>query len=97
MLKIIDAARRTFPLKTTLMRTLCYFSCICRKDREMKLQQHALSRFEDVLDIRSFVKAHVNLTLLISLLLTKEQAFLFQHHRARAIADKPKKSARRAR
>ena len=43
---------------------------------------------EDPLDIREFQKVYTNLSLLISLLLSKEQVLLFQSHRARAIDPK---------
>ena len=54
----------------------------------MKLRDRAVEKFEQHLDIRSFVSVNTNLTLLIWLLLSKEQLVLFQHHHKRAIKQK---------
>ena len=51
----------------------------------MRLRMKAVSRFDQMLDVREFVRTHMNLALLVSMIMTREQAFLFQHHRARAI------------
>ena len=63
-------------------------SCICKKKKEMKLREKTAARFEEHLDIRSFVSVHTNLALLLSLLLSNEQLLLFQNHRAHAILQK---------
>ena len=44
-----------------------------------------MERFEEHLDIRSFVSIHTNLALLLSMLLTKEQLLLFKNHRVHSI------------
>ena len=64
----------------------CHFGFLCKKSKRQKLQEKALSRFEDQLDIRSFVKVYTNLALLLPLLFTREQRTLFEHHRRRAIS-----------
>ena len=46
-----------------------------------------MKHFEKHLDIRSFVGVPTNLALVLSLLLTKEQLLLVQHHHARAISE----------
>ena len=51
----------------------------------MRLRMKAVSRFDQMLDVREFVRTHMNLALLVSMIMTRKQAFLFQHHRARAI------------
>ena len=63
-------------------------SCISKNKKEMKLRKRTAARFEENLDIRSFVSVRTNLALLLSLLLTNEQLLLFQHHRAHAILEK---------
>ena len=45
-------------------------TCCRKKDMEERLQEMALERFEENLDIRSFLNVHTNLALLISILLT---------------------------
>ena len=58
----------------------------CKKDRKRKYTKRAVERFEKSLDIRSFVAVYTNLSLLLRVIFTKEQAFLFQQHQARSIA-----------
>ena len=72
-------------------KSLCYFKFLCKKDKEIKLREKAAERIEDQLDIRSFSGVYTNLTLLLSVLLTDEQALLFQHHRARLLHPKREK------
>ena len=43
----------------------------------MSLREKASGRFEEYLDIRSFVSVQTNLALILSILLTKEQILLF--------------------
>ena len=59
---------------------------ICKKDKERRMRKKIIERFDKTLDIRSFVAVYTNLTLLIQLLLTQNQTFLFQNHRARSIS-----------
>ena len=58
----------------------------CKKDRKRKFTNKVIERFEKSLDIRSFVSVYTNLSLLLRVIFTKEQAFLFQQHQARSIA-----------
>ena len=51
----------------------------------MKIREKAVTRFEDSLDIRSFMSVSTNLRLILSMILTDEQAFMFQNHKARHI------------
>ena len=78
-------------LKAPYFESLCHFSCLCKKRKEIKLRKKAAARFEELLDIRSFVSVHTNLALLLSMLLSNEQLMLFQNHRAHAILQKRKK------
>ena len=50
------------------------------------MRKKIIERFDKTLDIRSFVNVYTNLSLLLQLLLTQNQTFLFQHHRARSIS-----------
>ena len=58
------------------------------RNKEAKLQMKAVDLFVDTLDIRSQANTYINLSLLISLLMTKEQMLLFQHQKARTINSK---------
>ena len=64
-------------MKEAYLKSLCYTRYFCKKDSEMKLREKAAERFEDLLDIRSFIGVYTNLTLLLSMILTDEQAFMF--------------------
>ena len=59
----------------------------------MQLQKKAIEKFEEHLDIRSIVKTRLDLSILLSLLLSKEQLLLYhnQHSRAFATSDSLKK------
>ena len=78
-------------MKSAFCKSLCYFKFLCGKDKEIKLREKAAERIEDQLDIRSFSGVYTNLSLLLSVLLTDEQALLFQHHRARLLHPKKDK------
>ena len=54
------------------MEILCQIGFLCKKSPEMRLREKAAARFEDSLDIRSFVQVYTNLAMVIDLLLTKE-------------------------
>ena len=55
-----------------------YSSCLFfKKNREARLREKVVNRFDDSLDIRSFVSVGTNLAILMSLLLKKEQLLLF--------------------
>ena len=59
-------------LKVPLFESLCHSSLLCGKNREMRLRERVAKRFDDSLDIRSFVSVRTNLAILMSLLLKKE-------------------------
>ena len=52
----------------------------------MLIQEKAIEHFESLLDIRSIVKTRIDLSILLSLLLSKEQLHLFRNQHARAFA-----------
>ena len=54
----------------------------------MRLREKITQRFEDTLDIRSFVSVRTNFATLISLLLTKEQMLLFKLNKSHSITKK---------
>ena len=71
-----------------LSRLKCHFKFLCRKDHyKQKVREKALGNLEDQLDIRSFFSVNKNLSLLIWLLLSKDQQLLFQHHHDRAVTE----------
>ena len=73
------------PYKVSFLKALCYIGLLCKKDRKMKLEERAAARFEENLDIRSFISVYTNMTLALNLLFSKEQLVLFKHHYARSI------------
>ena len=79
------------------MISLCYSGCLCKRERGMRLQEKAIEHFENQLDIRSIVKTRIDLSILLSLLLSKEQLLLFRNQHARAFAsyDRSKKKKMR--
>ena len=68
---MIDSAKRTSTLQVSLFMVICYSKFCCGRNSKYRLLNKANNRYEDILDIRSFAKVHINLSLLISLLLTK--------------------------
>ena len=50
----------------------------------MRLQEKANQQFENMLDVRSIVKTRIDLSILLNLLLTKEQRLLFNYQNQRA-------------
>ena len=64
-------------MKKAYLQSLCYLNYFCKKDPKMRMREKAAERFEDVLDIRSFVNVYTNLTLMLSMILTDKQALLF--------------------
>lgn len=47
--------------------------------------EKAVEKFDNNLDIRSFISVHQNMALLVWLLFTKQQRFLFMNHHKRTI------------
>ena len=82
---MFDLVKATSIMKSAFYKSLCNVKFFCKKDKQLVLQERAAQRIEDQLDIRSFASVYTNLTLLLSVLLTNEQALLFQHHRARLL------------
>ena len=58
--------------KLSFFKSLMYCSLFCRKDKQIRVRENAMVRFEKPLDIRSFVGVHTNLVLLLNLVLTKQ-------------------------
>ena len=82
--------------KNSWCKNLCYTRFFCKRDRGVLLQEKAIEHFEDQLDIRSIVKTRIDLSILLSLLLSKEQLLLFrcQHARAFSSYDSSKKKSK---
>ena len=70
--------------------------CLCKPDRDMKMQERAVELFEMQLDIRSLVKTRIDLSILLTLLLSKQQQLLFKNQHARVFATKSKVKKRKA-
>ncbi len=61
-MKLIFEAVKAFTFsKQSIAKTLCFSTLFCRKDSKRRLMEKAVSRFEDQLDIRSFVSVKENL------------------------------------
>ena len=71
-------------LQTSFCKSL--FGFCFKKDKRLKLMNQAVSRYENSLDIQSFVSVNTNLNLLMSILLSEKQAFLFKNHKARSLS-----------
>ena len=87
---LADESERVKRVKNSWFISLCFSQCICKRERGMQLQKVAIERFEKQLDIRSIVKTRVDLSILLSLLLSKEQLLLFRNQHARAFVDHDK-------
>ena len=69
-------------LKGIMLRSLfCSVKKVCKQSKQLRLRKKALDRLENMLDIRSFFQVHTNLTILLQLLLSKEQLVLFKSQR----------------
>ena len=86
---LISEANSAKPRKISFFNRLkCHVKFLCRKDHyKQKVREMALVNLEDQLDIRSFLSVNKNLSLLIWLLLSKEQLLLFNHHNDRAVTE----------
>ena len=87
VMSIFKEAKASQVLNTSMLKLLCYFTSLCGKDKELRFREKAVKHFEKHLDIRSFVGVPTNLALALSLLFTKEQLLLVQHHHARAVSE----------
>ena len=72
-------AKRTRLESNSWLISICFSSCLCRRERGMRLQEKAIGQFESHLDIRSIVKTRIDLSILIRSLLNKEQRVLFRN------------------
>ena len=61
--------------KVPVWQALC--SCL-RETRHSRLLEKAESTHKKKLDVRSFMRSHTDLSILLKLVLTKEQMLLFQ-------------------
>ena len=78
---------KTTKMKVTYLNSLlCTIKFLCKKDRQTRYKERADDLFTASLDIRSLLKLQATQALLLHLLLTKEQNFLFKQGRARTIA-----------
>lgn len=63
---------------------LCWVGLLCRKDKRVRMQRQLSGVFEASLDVKKRVEDHFKLRLLIDMLLTREQKFLFDNNHTRA-------------
>ena len=75
--RLAQESKKSATSRASFSEILCHIGFLCKKSREMRLREKAAARFEDSLDIRSFVQVYTNLAMIIDLLLTKEQKTLF--------------------
>ena len=59
-------------VKTGFWETLCHVTMLCGKNRRVMLREKTAERVTNQLDILSIISVDTNLTLLISLLLTRQ-------------------------
>ena len=73
---------------TTFRKKLCWnVRLVCRKKSKlMQLQEKAIERFDNSIDILNIMNLQTNVELLLSLFLTKEQRLLFAHHHKRTLS-----------
>ena len=86
-----ERAKHSTLLKVSFFESLCHTGLLCGKNREVRLRKKVLSRFDESLDIRSFVSVRTNLAIMMNLLLKKEQLLLFKLNRSHTISHQPKK------
>ena len=60
------------------------------------MQEKISARFEETLDIRSFVSVRTNLAILLSLLMSKEQMILYQLNENHCILETTKKKKKKS-
>ena len=75
--------------ETTFRKKLCWNVRLdfCRKKTKlMRLQEKAIERFDNSIDILNIMNLQTNVELLLSLFLTKEQRLLFAHHHKRTLS-----------
>ena len=58
-------------VKTGFWETLCHVKRCCGKNRRVRLREKSAARYQEHLDIRSFISVETNLNLLLSLLLNR--------------------------
>ena len=75
--QLAEESERLLLSRISWVKSLCLSKCICRKSRSIRLKERAVERFESQLDIRSIVKARVDLSILVRSILNKEQLLLF--------------------
>ena len=70
---IFDQVKQTQTnLQMSFVKTLCYLSLFCKKDRDLRRQAKVVGDFEDHLDIRNFVGVHKKLSLALWLFFTEK-------------------------
>ena len=70
---LFEAASSATFVGVSYLKTLFHISCLCRKDREANAIYRTSGRYERMLDTRKLVTTHTNLSLLLRLMLSREQ------------------------
>ena len=83
--QVYDEVKDTNNTRINYLKACFHIGFFCKKDRKMKLIERMATRFEENLDIRSFVSVNTNMALTLNMLFTYEQLVLFKHHFARTI------------
>ena len=85
MQSLLDAVSQVTFAKGSFLRSYFFCGCLCKKNKEHRGLTRTSSRFERLLDTRKIASVHTNLTLLLRVLLTDEQLFLFLQDRKRMV------------
>ena len=83
---ILNQVRLIQRHNTPFWKSLCYFRSLCKQDKQIRLMERVAQRFEEQLDVRSFVRVRTNLALLQRVFFSDQQLMLFRHQRRRSIS-----------
>ena len=73
-------------VRITYCKALCYCVTICRKDRQLKLKNAAVDRFDQALDVQNILETYTNVNLFLHYVLSGTQKLLFLNHQGRKIS-----------
>lgn len=91
---MVSSVKRSKQLQVSCIDSVCgQITNSCKKKRVRRLQGAIAEHFDERLDIRSFVRVHTSLNLLLNTLLNKQQKVCFQLSKAHAVAVKKDSSS----
>ena len=80
-------------IRIAFFKALCYFTWLCRRDKQLKAKQASNRQFDRALDVVALYQTHMNLQLYLDLFMSKAQKLLFLHHAHRSVKIKDKNGA----